>query len=127
MEKAEIVKPKKYKNKAVSSIRARNVVNEALELIGKGQQPNFYQLQIKHGYSPSSAKGYSVQRTKEWDRLKEKLDDDLAIDRISNIIKNGKDSDALKAIDMQWKAKNFYPTKVTANFSVQRKIEELYD
>ena len=106
----------------ITDIRIRNVFNDYLEEVAKGNNPNLYQLQIKHGYTPSSAKGYAVARTSTWKSLLEKIEDKPLIDRLEQIAYQGKDNDSIKAIQEIFKVKGRYPKSGMDSFD-----KDIYD
>ena len=109
----------------VSNQNIKNIAEEALSLISEGKKPNLYQLQQKHGYSESSARSYKVVRTNTWKEIMEKVDDTEVIDRFQEILKEGKDHDSIKAGVELMKLKNRYPTKTSANITIQKRINDL--
>lgn len=107
--------------------KVKNIMEDALAQIEEGKQPNLYELQMKHGYSESSARGYAVKKTKAWNQLLEKkAQDDKLLNKLNEIALNAdKDSDSIRAIKELFKLKNRYPDKVSKTYSVQQKINSL--
>lgn len=106
--------------------RVRNIVQDIEDHVARGEKPNIYEIQKKHGYSDVSARQYAVKKTKAWDKIMEqKVKDEELVNRLDDIAQNGKDSDSIKAIKEMFKLKGRYPTKKSATFSVQKTISDL--
>lgn len=107
--------------------KVQDIFQEALEQIERGEKPNLYELQVKHGYSKASAKSYAVKKTKAWNELLEtKIKDDPLLEKLNEIALNAeKDSDSIRAIDKLLQLKDRYPDKVSKSYSVQQKINSL--
>jgi hypothetical protein len=111
-----------FKLEKITDIRVKNIFEEYIAEIQNGNKPSLYQLQIKHGYSPSSAKGYAVARTSTWRTLLEDIDDKPLIDRLQQIAYSGKDRDSIAAIQEIFKVKGRYPRSSMSSFD-----KDIYD
>jgi hypothetical protein len=106
----------------ITDVRIKNVFNDYLEEISQGKNPNLYQLQIKHGYTPSSAKGYAVARTSTWKGLLDEIEDKPLVQRLEQIAYSGKDCDSIRAIQEIFKVKGRYPKSGMDSFE-----KDIYD
>jgi len=113
------------KKDTIKSTRANKVIKDVMESLQKGETPNIYQLQIKHGYTPYSAKAYKVKTTEAWRMMLENVPDDEIVSRFRNILNEGRDIDSLKAGIELLKLKDRYPEKTTKNFTIKRTIDAL--
>lgn len=50
----------------MASIAAREVAKEVLETVRQGKRPNLQKIQVKHGYTPKSAKAMRATSTKTY-------------------------------------------------------------
>ncbi len=96
--------------------RVRQIFNEYMEQARAGKNPSLYDIQRRHGYTESSARGYAVTRTRAWNDIMEEVDEEKVVGRLEQIAFEGKDSDSLNAIDKLLKLKNRYPDKGRGGF-----------
>ncbi len=67
-------------------------------------------LMEKYGYSKASASICTITKTKKWQELLDKMDDEPLLDELKAIALSGKkDSDKIKAITELMKLKKRYP------------------
>jgi hypothetical protein len=104
--------------------KVKNIFNEYMEQVSAGKNPSLLAIQKKHGYSESSAKSYMVTKTKTWEKLLSRINDEDALKRLNHIMMNGKDSDSLKAIQEMFKLKGRYPK---LGGGIDKEIVELYE
>ena len=105
--------------------RVKNIAKEAASLVSEGKKPNLYQLQQKHGYTESSARGYAVTRTKDWEKyMHEYLPDENSIKRHSKLIDSENENVALRAIELDYRLKGRLVNR-SAKMTVQKKINDL--
>jgi hypothetical protein len=110
--------------KEITNKKVLNIFEDYLKALSAGENPNLYQLQIKHGYTPASAKGYAVKRTDTWRELVDRIDDESILARFFQIVLTGKDSDSIRAGKELLSLKNRYPKHTK---SLDRDIIELFE
>lgn len=109
----------------MASIAARQVAQDVLGKIGKGEKPNVTKLAIKRGYSPTTADKGIVQKTKTYQATIKPFIEQLeverqrAIDQLAGKIDEAKYRDLVDAIDKITKNHQLLTGGSTANVAVK--------
>ncbi len=92
-----------------NSLSAEAVAREVLETVRQGKIPNKQEIQIKHGYSPTSARAMKATRTQSYKRIVAPVAEELvkarqrAIERLAKVEKKASYSDLVNGIDKMTK------------------------
>lgn len=114
----------KVKNMKATEQKVKNIFNEYMEQVSAGQNPSLLAIQKKHGYSETGARSYMVTKTKTWEKLLSRIDDEPLLARLEQIVVEGKDTDSIKAIQELFKIKGRYPK---LGGGIDKEIVELYE
>ena len=95
-----------------SQLKVKEVFRRSLQHIKEGKKPNISGNMRAVGYAKTSAHALKVTQTKTWQRLLAQIDDQMLLDRLTEIALDPKDKRAsLVGITELLKLKDRYPDK----------------
>lgn len=90
----------------------KKVFTNSIKNVQNGKQPNVQGEMIKAGYSKSSARAVNVKRTKTWQKLLNKVDDQEILDTFLEVMRDKQDKRSrITAAQELAKLKDKYPDK----------------
>ena len=98
-------------NDSMATKNHKRVFAKVQEQIANNKPVNISKAMRESGaYSPSSCKNPTIlTKTKGWQYLMSRIDDEPYLDRVEQIAFTGKHGDSLKAIEMMFKLKDRFP------------------
>ena len=112
---------------SIAKKRIENVFKASLENIRNGKNPAISREMKKAGYSPSASKALQVTRTKTWQTLLTKIDDEELLNRLTEIALDRTDKRAaLQGITELLKLKDRYPDR-KVRFGAIEEQKDVFD
>ncbi len=112
---------------SVARKRIKTVFDNSLKNVSNGKSPNVSTEMAKAGYSPSSCRALKVTQSRTWKDLLNRIDDEMVIAMLQEIVKEKEDKRARIAAGVELlKLKDRYPqqkSKAVGLFEILNGLE----